>query len=74
MKTQHEEQIFRIAGMACGHCKSAVEEAIRQVPAVSDVKVDLSAGRAIVMGAPEAQQIVDAVNEAGYVASLQANA
>jgi copper chaperone len=59
--------------MTCGHCKSAVEEAIRQVPAVSDVKVDLSAGMVVVLGTPEAKQIIDAVNEAGYEASVQAN-
>lgn len=70
MTNQSTQHIFRVTGMTCGHCKSAVEEAIRQVPAVTEVIVDLSAGTAIVSGTPIAQQVVEAVKEAGYEASL----
>ncbi|MFM8571470.1 MAG: heavy-metal-associated domain-containing protein [Pirellula sp.] len=71
MTNRSTQHIFSVTGMTCGHCKSAVEEAIRQVPDVINVKVDLSAGTAIVSGTPIAQQVVEAVKEAGYVASLK---
>jgi cation transport ATPase len=37
-----------IEGMSCGHCTASVEKALRAVPGVADVKVDLSAKKAFV--------------------------
>lgn len=35
-----------VKGMSCGHCKAAVEEAMKNVPGVADVRVDLEGGKA----------------------------
>jgi len=37
-------QTFRVNGMTCGHCASAVDEEVRQLPGVTDVAVELVAG------------------------------
>ncbi|MDR2670014.1 MAG: heavy metal translocating P-type ATPase, partial [Desulfovibrio sp.] len=45
-----EERIMNknidIKGMSCGHCKSSVEKALRAVPGVTKVNVDLASGTA----------------------------
>ncbi len=35
---------FRVTGMTCGHCVSAVTEEVAAIDAVSEVHVDLVAG------------------------------
>ena len=62
------KRTFKIAGMTCGHCKVAVEEAIMRLAEVHDVSVDLNAGKALVVGGPADSMIVAAVEEAGYEA------
>lgn len=60
---------LNVKGMTCGHCKSAVEGALKELKGVSEVKVDLDAGTAEVtydksQVAEEAMR--DAVEEQGY--------
>lgn len=40
---QLEKSILNIAGMSCGHCKSAVEKAVRGLPGVLAAEVNLDA-------------------------------
>jgi copper chaperone len=66
---------LNVTGMTCGHCKAAVENALRAVGGVSAVTVNLEAGKAEVQGEgvnPDA--LVAAVVEEGYSASVTANA
>ncbi len=58
-----------IRGMSCGHCRAAVEAAIREVPGVKSVNVDLERGLAIIDGQAGLPEIVHAVEEAGYEAA-----
>ena len=60
-----------ITGMTCGHCEKAVEEALSNVQGVESVAVDLEAGRAVVVGSADESDLVSAVEEEGYGASLQ---
>ena len=59
---------YQVHGMTCGHCVSAVSSEIGQLAGVSDVAVDLAAGKVTVT----ADQPLDddavraAVEEAGY--------
>lgn len=59
---------YTVQGMTCGHCVTAVTQEVGQVDGVTDVAVDLAAGRVTVTS----QQPVDdrsvaaAVEEAGY--------
>jgi len=61
-----------IEGMSCVHCVSAVKGALAQLPGV-EVE-DVSIGAATLSYDPSkatVDQIVDAVNDEGYVASAQ---
>jgi copper chaperone len=61
-----------IEGMSCTHCVSAVKGALAQVPGVQ--VEDVSIGAATLSYDPSrasVDQIVDAVNDEGYVASAQ---
>ena len=58
-----------IEGMGCEGCVQAVERALRAVPGVRTVRVDLAAGRARVdHEGTQAEALVAAVEKAGYEA------
>lgn len=62
---------YRVLGMTCGHCVSAVTEELRKLDGVRDVTVDLVTGGVsdvwVVSEEPLDQDAVrDAVDEAGY--------
>lgn len=57
-----------IEGMSCGHCSSAVEKALRAVPGVTSVSVDLAAKQASVEAGDSVsdEALKTAVTNAGY--------
>ncbi|MCO5968466.1 heavy-metal-associated domain-containing protein [Actinoallomurus soli] len=59
---------YKVKGMTCGHCVSAVTEEVSAIEGVTDVKVDLASGVVTVSSAApvEEQAVRDAVDEAGY--------
>ena len=57
-----------VHGMTCQHCVARVEAAIRAVPGVKSVEVQLDSGRALVQGA-KPHQVIAAIEAAGYQAS-----
>jgi copper chaperone len=59
---------YRVQGMTCGHCVSAVSSEIGQLSGVSDVAVDLESGQVTVTtDVPlDDAAVRDAVEEAGY--------
>lgn len=58
-----------VDGMRCGGCEESVEEALRGVPGVDGAEADRETGVATVEGDADAQDLVAAVEEAGYDAS-----
>ncbi len=60
-----------VSGMTCGHCQSAVTKALKSVPGVEDVNVDLAGGTAQVQGQADPQALMAAVQEEGYGAELR---
>jgi copper chaperone len=70
MDLKTRKQVFLVTGMTCGHCKSAVELAIRGIDGVTVAQVDLKAGKAIVEGQFADQSVVASVEEAGYEAKV----
>jgi copper chaperone CopZ len=59
---------IRIEGMTCGHCTASVEKALRGVPGVTDVKVDL-AGKTAAVAANDTvadSDLAAAVDEIGF--------
>ncbi len=60
------ETIIKIEGMSCGHCKAAVEKALKSVPGVETAVVDLEKKQAAVTGSASLAALREAVEEAGY--------
>ena len=58
-----------VAGMTCASCVRRVEKAVRAVPGVSDVAVNLATERVRVRGAPDPAAVMAAVERAGYQAA-----
>lgn len=64
---------LNVTGMTCGHCKAAVETALKAVAGVTAVAVDLPGGKASVSGANlELSALTAAVAEEGYRATAAA--
>ena len=59
---------YRVTGMVCQHCVSAVPQEIATLDGVTDVRVDLTTGRVTVASTrPLDETVVRAANaEAGY--------
>lgn len=60
-----------VTGMTCGHCQSAVEDALRNTPGVRSARVDLDAGKAMVDyddAKTSPRELTNAVADAGYSA------
>ncbi|MBB5960101.1 copper chaperone CopZ [Saccharothrix tamanrassetensis] len=60
---------FLVAGMTCGSCAAKVTTAVREVPGVTDVEIDLATGRLTVAGTAGDTDITAAVTGAGYSTS-----
>ncbi|MEV0898163.1 heavy metal-associated domain-containing protein [Actinoplanes sp. NPDC049802] len=62
------EKIYTVTGMTCSHCVNSVDAELRQLPGVTDVKVDLASGAVTVISdAPlDETAVAAAVDEAGY--------
>ena len=64
------EITYTVAGMSCGHCKSAVEEELGRVPGVEFVDADLDTKFVVVRGeALTDEALRAAIDEAGYEAA-----
>jgi copper chaperone CopZ len=59
---------FRVDGMTCGHCRSAVIGEVSRVPGVDLVEVDLASALVTVTAVQpiDRADIAAAVDEAGY--------
>jgi copper chaperone CopZ len=64
------EITYIVAGMSCGHCKSAVEEEVGRVPGVEFVNADYETKVVVVRGESLADEALRAaIDEAGYEAA-----
>ena len=61
-----QETIIKIEGMSCGHCKAAVEKALKAVAGVETAVVDLEKKQAVVTGNAVMGAMREAVEDAGY--------
>ena len=57
---------YSVPGMTCEHCGAAVDAAVRRVPGVADVAVDLAAKEVRVTGDAARDDVVAAIDDAGY--------
>jgi len=60
---------LKVTGMTCGHCEAAVNRALAAVPGVTRVvKVSRVEQLAQVEGDADVQNLVEAIEEEGYIA------
>lgn len=69
--TDQQTATYGIDGMTCEHCVMSIDEAFRELPGVTDVRVDLVVGgrstATVTSAEPLDDTVVDAaVDEAGY--------
>ena len=57
---------YKVTGMSCAACSARVEKAVCKVPGVESVSVSLLTNSMAVEGNATDQDIVKAVEEAGY--------
>ena len=62
-----------VDGMSCAVCVGHVEKAIRGVPGIDAVSVNLAAGNASYSGDVDVDDVMMAVNKSGYVATKPTN-
>jgi len=68
---------LKVDGMTCGSCVASVTKALKRVPGVQEVEVDLGSGIARVRGEQVAHQLAElvaALGEAGYGAGAASGA
>lgn len=58
-----------VTGMSCGGCEQSVEDALESVSGVTDATADRETETATVDGDADADELVRAVEDAGYEAS-----
>jgi copper chaperone len=59
-----------VEGMSCEHCEQTIEEALQGVSGVSNARADREEKSAIIEGDPDSAALVQAVEDAGYEASV----
>lgn len=59
---------FKITGMRCNNCRTNVENAIKAVKGVEHVEVTLSPGKAEVEGNFNREDVIEAVENLGFIA------
>ena len=64
------KQNYTVTGMTCSACSAHVDKAVRKVPGVEEVNVNLLGGSMQVTGDVDPQAVIKAVTDAGYGASL----
>ncbi|MDO4323454.1 MAG: heavy metal translocating P-type ATPase [Lachnospiraceae bacterium] len=64
-------QQYTVTGMSCAACSARVEKAVSKVPGVTGCSVSLLTNSMGVEGDASAEQVIRAVEEAGYGASLK---
>ncbi|MCD7866993.1 MAG: heavy metal translocating P-type ATPase, partial [Clostridiales bacterium] len=65
---------YNVTGMSCAACSARVEKAVSRVPGVSSCSVSLLTNSMGVEGTASAREIISAVEEAGYGASVKGSA
>lgn len=60
------EKKYKIGGMACAKCATNVEQALRALPEVESVKVELAEGIAIVNGTMVDEKIAEVIENIGF--------
>jgi copper chaperone len=67
MSPSPDEQTYRVPGVSCEHCRTAIADEVTQVPGVEAVDVDLADKLVRVRGSGVSEDaVLAAIDEAGY--------
>jgi copper chaperone CopZ len=70
-----QQVVLELQGMTCEGCAATVQQALRQVPGVSQVQVNYDRAEAVLYFDPccavQPEALIDAVGKAGYTAQLK---
>jgi Cu+-exporting ATPase len=69
-----QKSTVSVSGMTCSSCVNSVSNALSRVPGVTKVEVDLQSGKALVDGGATTDDIIAAIEKAGFGAELVARA
>ena len=64
-----EKTKIDITGMTCGHCAASVTKELSAVQGIHVLEVNSQTGQALIEGEAEEQDLVDAIDRAGYQAT-----
>ena len=64
-----EKTQIDITGMTCGHCAASVTKELSSVQGLTVIEVNPQTGKAIVEGSVTEQELVAAIDRAGYQAT-----
>lgn len=70
MKKNQKSHHIRIQNMSCASCVSKIETALRAVPHVDDVAVNLADRSALINGTPSPDALLEALQQIGYPGTL----
>ena len=59
-------QKFQVTGLSCGHCAGVVQNAVQTIDPSAQVTVDLETGHVDVISQHPRQDIIAAIENAGY--------
>ncbi len=59
---------LQLDGLHCGNCVKSVDKALRELPTVSDVKIDLTTQMATIESEEDAKTLIDAIVDIGFEA------
>ena len=66
MTEEKKVQIIKVPDMSCQHCKNRIADALRQMPGVQSVSIDLETKEVTVESVLDRQLILDCIEQAGY--------
>lgn len=64
-----EKTEIDITGMTCGHCAASVTKELSGVSGIHVLNINPQTGKALIEGEAAEQELVDAIDRAGYQAT-----
>ncbi|QGM81154.1 heavy-metal-associated domain-containing protein [Otariodibacter oris] len=57
---------LQLDGLHCNACVNSVEKALKTLPSVKDIKIDLATQLAVVESEESAQTLIDTIEDIGF--------
>lgn len=61
---------LKLDGLHCGNCVKSVEKALKDLPSVADVKIDLATQMAEINSQESVQTLIETIENIGFDAEL----